>query len=309
MYLSGHIMIQRYISNRRVRILIGLLLAGGLLVQGHRALLARSATEPIAAASLSPHKPGPHQAFAAPTPDLSLLEAETLEALAARDPIAFFEVMLDRYDRAVRDYTCTFSKKELVGGRMTRTQVMEAMCRQSPFSVLLKWVKNPDKCSRVLYVDDRWVKNNQEMAVVEPGAIARLFVPYVMRPIHGKDAKKSSRRTIDQFGFRNSLALTLKYCKLAQEQNILDFAFLGAGQVGGRETLVFERRLPYTGEDCVWPDRVLVVHIDKELLLPTLCVAYADDGKETLLGEYKMTDIKLNPNLPDSTFTKKGMGL
>jgi len=302
-------MIQRYISNRRVRILIGFVLAGGLLIQFHRALLARSATEPMAAVSIPPHKPGPHQAFAAPMPDPALLEAETLEAMAARDPVAFFELTLDRYDRAVRDYTCTFSKKELVGGRMTHTQVMEAMCRQSPFSVRLKWVKNPDKCSRVLYVDDRWVKDNQQMAVVEPGAIAKLFVPYVMRPIHGKDARKSSRRTIDQFGFRNSLALTLKYCKLAQEQNILDFAFKGRSEVDGRETLVFERHLPYTDEDCKWPDRVLVVHIDKELLLPTLCVAYADDAKEKLLGEYKMTDIKLNPNLPDSAFTKKGMGL
>jgi len=302
-------MIQRHISNGRIRILVGFLLAGGLLAQCQRALIARSATEPMATANLSPRKPGPRQVFAAPTPSRPLAETETLEAMAARDPIAFLELTLDRYDRAVRDYTCTFSKKELVCGRMTRTQVMEAMCRQSPFSVRLKWVKNPDKCSRVLYVARRWVQKGHEMAVVEPGAIARLFVPYVMRPIHGKDAKKSSRRTIDQFGFRNSLELTLKYCRLAREQNILDFTFKGTDQVAGRETLVFERHLPYTGDDCEWPDRILVVHVDREMLLPTLCVAYADDAKQTLLGEYKMTDIKLNPNLPASAFTKKGMGL
>jgi len=302
-------MIQRHMSNGRIRLLIGFVLACGLMVQWHRALIARSVAEPIAAVAFSPQKPGPHEAFATPTPSHLLAQTESLEAQASRDPMAFFEMMIDRFDKSVRDYTCTFSKKELVGKRMTETQVMEVMCRQSPFSVRLKWVKNADKCQRVLYVDDRWVKNNQEMAVVEPGVIAKLFVPYVMRPIHGKDAKKSSRRTIDQFGFRNSLALTLKYCKLAEQKNILDFNYIGTENLAGRETLVFERHLPYTGENSEWPDRVLVVHIDKELLLPTLCVAYSDDAKQQLLGEYKMSDVKLNPSLPESAFTKKGMGL
>jgi hypothetical protein len=235
-------------------------------------------------------------------------QGEGLEAFAARDPIGFFEFALDRYDRSVRDYTCVFTKQESIGGKLSNEQVMKAMFCEKPFSVRLEWVKNPDKCERVLYVADRWVDQGRQMAVVEPGPIARLFVKYVMRPIHGKDAKKSSRRTIDQFGLRNSLALVLKYCRMAQQQNMLKFEHVGAGQVNGRETLVFERRLPYTTEDGIWPDRVLVVHIDKELLLPTLCVAYADEKKQELLGKYMMTDVKLNPSLPDSVFTKTGMG-
>jgi hypothetical protein len=234
---------------------------------------------------------------------------ESLEDRARRDPMGFIQDALDRYDRSIRDYTCTFTKQELVNGKMSKEQVMQAMFREKPFSVRLKWIKNQDKCSRVLYVADRWVKNNQQMAVAEPGVIARIFVPYVMRPIDGKDAHKSSRRTIDQFGLRNSLLLTLKYCKIAEKHNILDFKYTGKGKVKGRETLMFERRLPYTGEESKWPDRVLVVNIDKQLLLPTLCTAYADDHKKVLLGKYMISDIKLNVNLADSVFTKQGMGL
>ncbi len=296
------------LTGGRLRAMLGIGLAAGLVMQWGRAYEARQGAS-AAPARTAAARPQPGQAIAAMTPPAPS-GAVDLEALAAADPIGFFEMALDRYDRSVRDYTCTFSKQELVGNRLTEEQVIRAMFCEKPFSVRFEWVKNEDKCSRVLYVADRWVKDNQQMAVVEPGAIARLFVPYVMRPIHGRDAQKSSRRTIDQFGFRNSLSLILKYCKLAREQGVLEaFTCLGKDRVEGRETLVFERRLPYTGEDGFWPDRVLVVHIDRETLLPILCTAYADDARQVLLGRYMMTDVKLNPNLPDSVFTMQGMGL
>ncbi len=300
-------MIRRHFSNRRMRVLVGLILFGGLVFQCQRALL----SGPSAVTSVAvqgPSRTGPSVAYAS-IQDRPPVAAESLEQLASRDPIGFLESALDRYDRSVRDYTCTFTKQELVGGEMTSEQVMKAMFREKPFSVRLEWVRNPDKCARVLYVADKWTKEGQQLAVVEPGAIARLFVPYVMRPIHGADAVKSSRRTIDQFGLRNSLALTLKYCHLAREENVLNFSYLGAGKVDERPTLVFERRLPWKADSEKWPDRVLVVHLDRELLLPTLCQAYADDNREVLLGKYMITDVKLNPNLPDSVFTKEGMGL
>ena len=48
--------------------------------------------------------------------------------------------------------------------------------------------------------------------------------------------------------------------------------------------------------------------MDQEMLLPVLCLAYADDERKILLGHYEITNVKLNPNLPDSVFTKEGMG-
>ena len=297
-------LIQRQVSKRRIRVLLCLVLAAGFAIQCQRSLSNRNA-EMVAAPAV---KPTAHQAFASPAAEPPV-PANTVESRAAKDPVAFFESLLDNYDRGIRDYTCTFSKQERLGNTLGAMQVIEAMYRERPVSVRFKWVKNQDKCARVLYVANQWMQDGNEMAVVEPGAIARLIVPYVMRPIHGEDAKRSSRRTIDQFGFRNSLALTLKYAKLSRDQGVLDFQYKGTSQVDGRETLVFERHLPFTGDENVWPDRALVVHIDKEYLLPTLCQSYADDEKTVLLGHYQMSDIKLNVNLPESTFTKEGMGL
>ena len=293
--------------NRRIRVLVGLILLGGFLIQCQQAISEKSDAT-FSAAVKGQAKPGPRVALAALASGKPMA-LESIEEQAARDPITFLEAALEKYDRTVRDYTCTFTKQELVGGRLTKEQVIEAMFREKPFSVRFKWTRNADKCDRVLYVTDRWVEDGRQMAVVEPGPIARLFVSHVMRPIHGKDARKSSRRTIDQFGLRNALTLTLKYCRAAEKQGSLHFSYQGKSEVNQRETLVFERRLPYAGEDGFWPDRVLVVHIDKELLLPTLCLCYADDEKKVLLGKYMNTDIKLNANLADSVFTKHGMGI
>ena len=237
-------------------------------------------------------------------------EAESLEAHATRDPLGFIQMALDRYDRGVRDYTCTFSKQERLGGQLSPDQVIATSFREKPYSVRMEWQKNPDRVARALYVVDRWTENGRHMALIEPaGAIAQLFVSYVMRPIDGDEARKNSRRLIDQFGLRNTLVLTLKFANLSREKGLLSFTYKGNSEIGGRPTMVFERHLPYTGEDGPWPDRVQVLHLDRELLVPALSASYADEDKQVLLGRYQCTDIKLNPNLPDSVFTKEGMGL
>lgn len=300
-------MLRRPFSSRRWRIVVGVILGVGLLFQCHRALSRRGAAGPTAIAVRGPERSNPALAFASTLNPVT--EQPAIEALAAQNPMAFLQSAIDRYDRSVRDYTCTFTKQELIGSQLSSEQVMRAMFRQKPFSVRLEWTRNADKCARVLYVADRWIEQGQQMAVVEPGAIARLFVPYVMRAIHGPEAEKSSRRTIDQFGVRNSLMLTLKYCHLAREKGVLNLSYQGNGKVNERETLVFERRLPYNGETGAWPDRVLVVHLDKEWLVPTLCTSYADDEKKVLLGRYMITDLKFNVNLADAVFSKEGMGL
>lgn len=290
--------------------LIGVAIGAALLVPSQRWMQQEPPTAlPDSPAGLPIVKAAPSAALAIPVPPKKD-PGESMGALAARDPVAFFEMAIQRYDRSVRDYTCTFSKQERVAGRLGSEQVIETMFRENPFSVRFKWIKNADKCSRVLYVDDRWIKDGMEMAVVEPGVIARLFVPYVMREIHGPDAKKSSRRTIDQFGMRNSMALTLKYVRLAREKGApYSFEYKGTSNLDGRSTFLFERHLPYASEGGLWPDHTLIIHVDQELMLPVRIEAFADDAKTVLLGRYDTRDIKLNPNLPDAAFTKQGMGL
>ena len=228
-------------------------------------------------------------------------------ATARSDSVAVFRAALERYEQNVDDYICTFEKQELVGGSLTADQMTQVKFRDKPFSVNMRWTKNWDQARRAVYVEGWWTnKRGEKLAVVEPaGFIARLFVDDVLRPIDGPQAKRASRRRIDQFGLANSLRLILKYCDLSASRGELDVRYLGEGTLGARPTYVFERRLPYTGEQGLYPDRLLVVHLDQEYLLPTCCIAYADEGRTKLLGRYVITNVKFNVGLTDRDFARK----
>ncbi len=245
---------------------------------------------------------------AAVTADREVVSA--IERMAREAPLEILREAQRRYREEVIDYTCTFSKQENLDGKLSKVQTIDVKFREKLQSVYMHWAKNPGKARRVIYVKDRWTKNGEPQALCEPeGAIARVIVRSILRPIHGAEAKAASRRTIDQFGFANALDLIIKYSLIARERNELKLAFVGTGNVDGRPTYVYERRLPYAGEGGEWPDRVLVYHLDTETLLPLSCASYADDAKQQLLGRYEYTDVKLNIGLTEADFDGKTYGM
>jgi len=229
---------------------------------------------------------------------------DPIDRMAHESPLELLREAQRRYRDSVVDYTCYFTKQENLYGRMTAVQGAQVRFRAQPFSVFMHWVQNPDKARRVCYVAGKWTtKDGEPAALCEPeGAIARAFISKILRPIHGAEAKAASRRTIDQFGFASTLDLIIKYSLIAQQRGELKLTHLGDGEVDGRPTYVFERRLPYTGEGGEYPDRVLVYHLDKETLLPVLCASYADEAKQELLGQYMYTRVQLNIGLTDAHF-------
>jgi hypothetical protein len=294
----------RWTTGRKARAVIGLLLVFGFCVQCRK--LSAEKAAPNQANQIQRPKVNPSAAYATVKPPAPLVDP--LGTLIKTDPVAFFRGAIERYERSVHDYVCTFSKQELIGGHLTAEQVTQVKFREKPFSVNMFWVRNADKAQRAIYVAGKWTgKDGEKLAVVEPaGAIARLFVDDVMRPIDGPDAKKAGRRQIDQFGFENSMQLILKYCDIAAQHHELDLKYVGEGTIGGRPTFVLERRLPYTDDNGTYPDRILVVHIDQEYMMPTCCISYADEAKTRLLGKYVTTDIKFNVGLTDRDFARKG---
>jgi hypothetical protein len=233
---------------------------------------------------------------------------DSFVTLARSDPVGAFRAGLASYEARVRDYTCTFEKQERVGGRMRTRQLTQVRFREKPFSVNMLWLENEDKARRVIYVEGRWTnKHGEKLAVVEPaGSIARVFVNDVLRPIDGDEARAASRKPIDQFGFANTLRRILKICDLANKRKELDIRYVGESTLAGRPTYMFERRLPYTDESGLYPDRLLIVHLDKEYLLPTSCASYADEARTTLLGRYVITDVRFNVGLTNRDFARKG---
>jgi hypothetical protein len=258
-----------------------------------------------------PIRTAPRQAVAVESaPGASLVSngASEIENLARRDPLSFMKHCLAEYDRKIRDYTVTFTKQERLRGKLAAEQETQVRFRQSPYSVDMMWTRNPGRASRVLYVQGaRTDKTGRELALIKPAGILGGIGIKVERDIHGPDADVESRRSIDQFGFRKTLELIVKYSEKAAASGELSLEFTGEGSLDGRPTYMFERRLPYTGQDEPYPDKLLVVHVDQEWLLPTGCFSYADDAGQDLLGKYLLTDASFNVGYDAADFDPERM--
>ena len=280
-----------------VRLFVGVFLLAAIAVELGDATDARSGTSGSRAFS------SPAVALARNTPDSGQLPART-------DPTRLLETALTRCRQSVADYVGTLVKQERIAGQLGPRQQIRVKFRREPFSVLLHWVENPKDARRVLYVQgERVDRQGREMALVQPeGPIARLIFPALAIPIHGAGAHTMSRLTIDQFGFENGLALILKYARLARDAGAPSLRYAGVGTVGERSTHVVERRLPYEGGAATYPDRTLIVHLDRERLVPLAIHCYADDTKEELLASYVFSDVQLNVGLTDEDFLPQGNG-
>ena len=243
--------------------------------------------------------PGPAVA-ASPTPLIA-----TTGAPDQTDPVNLLRLAQERCERDVRDYRCVFLKQERMDGKLRDRQVMQVLYRNHPQSVYMTWIENADRLKRAVYVQGQNVSNHgEEQAIVEPaGAIARLFVSRTNVPIHGDRARKASRYPIDQFGFHCVLTRLNQENEQLARDGLAEWRMEGSGSVDGRPTLVMARQTRARDPQDSHANARLVVHLDREWLLPTAVYSYADRAGEVLLGSYVTTNVELNPGLGDEAFT------
>jgi len=251
----------------------------------------------------------PRTPAAAPVTLVGHVTARTaveLAALAEHDPMALVRLGRDYYETNVREYRCLLTKQERLGDKLTPVQEIELRFREAPRSVYMIWKANPDQARRALFLRDDGAYldgHGQRLARVEPaGVIARLFVKDLFLPIHGPDARKASRRTIDEAGFRATFDLLEAYNTAAAESGVLDLRYSGTGTVDGRPTYVLVRDLPYDGPGGPYPDARMVLHLDQEWLIPVAISSYADHHEKELLGSYVFTKVELNPDFAADAF-------
>lgn len=302
---NGMANIRQRFSSQRTRTLFGLLLCGLLYID------MKTSSAPLSTAIL-PVQPEVYASEVGPY----LARPETFEALIRRAPLRALEAARAYHLETVHDYTCTFLKQELLPGGMSREQTIGVWFRQEPFSVLMHWLKNPDRAERVIYVRGRWTdkdaedENLRELAVCQPGPIARVFVKSVKQPIHSAISKQCSRRYIDEFGFARGLELLIRYCRIAEQRGELRLEFLGESQFEGRPTYVVERHLPYRGgAGEIYPDRVAVVHLDQAWRVPVSVRCFADEEQTQLLGRYEYSDVEMNIDLTSDVFDPARYGM
>lgn len=227
-------------------------------------------------------------------------------AMLKRDPLELMELGQQRYQEKIDAYRCVLVKQERVNGKLTETQEVEVRYREEPRAVYMLWKANADQARRALYMpqDERFIDDKgRKLVRVEPnGAIARLFVKDIFVQADGAQARKSSRRTIDECGFGALFKLFEEYNRLAEDRGVLNLRYAGTGEVDGRPTHVIVRDLPYEGPDGPYPDARMVLHLDQEWLLPVAVYSYADHAETELLGKYLYTKVDLNPEFGQDDF-------
>lgn len=245
------------------------------------------------------------------------VHADPFETVLRRDPLAGMIEARAQHLRSVIDYECVMSKQELLPSGMSEEQEIKVKFRHTPYSVYMEWQRNPDLASRVIYVKGRWTNTNaaapdeREQAIAQPGVIARIFVKSVKQPIHGRLARKSSRRFIDEFGFEKTLDRLIKVSEAAKLRGDLTLDYLGKSQFNGRLVWVIRRHLPYSGEGGLYPDRTAEILIDQTLRLPVAVYCYSDVDQKPhhLIAKYEYRGIRMQVGLTEKDFDPSTYGM
>jgi hypothetical protein len=113
----------------------------------------------------------------------------------------------------VQDYTCTFLKWERINGKQDPGQEINVKFLNEPFSVAMRWQKNPPIGDRCLYVEGKYDGN----MLVRPKGMLSL-IGTVRRKPDSPEVMANTLRPISLFGFRRGLESLVQVYELAARQ-------------------------------------------------------------------------------------------
>ena len=223
-------------------------------------------------------------------------EVERLRSLAKSGHAEFLEMCLKRCHESYKDYRCTFTKQERIGGIVGTEQQAEVKFRASPFSVAMAWTRNPDLGDRVLYVEGRY---GGQMLVRPTGAVAQVLAgKTVLRRPDAPDVMKRTLHPVTEFGFEKSIEGLLAVYRLAKQRGDLTEELEADADVLGRRCFVLVRTL---AEKPDYPAARTLTYIDQEYLVPIMVDGYGWKEGE-FLCRYLYQCVQFNVGLTDEDF-------
>lgn len=190
---------------------------------------------------------------------------------------------------SITDYTCIFSKHELVGDRIIKEDNIILKVKK-PGHFYMKWTKGPNKGRVAIYVEGR---NNNKILIHTGGLLG--FFPVSIDP-NGKRALRENRHSITEVDFISIFKkITSNYsmCRADPECNPLVIDLKDSGAL--------ELKLKFPPGKGYYAHRGYLT-IDTKTWLPTGLICYGWDDE--FLEEYRFSDIKINPGLKERDFKK-----
>jgi len=226
----------------------------------------------------------------------SVRAAEPLSAVSgamAHDPLQMVYACRQAY-KSVNDFTAIMHRRERLWGQMQPEETILIKFRNQPFSVYMKWIKEPHKTREAIYVENQ---NDGKIVAHEVVGLVNW-----MRKVSPNDpeARKQSHHPITEAGIGKAIESLIRVCETAQKAGDLQICYVGEQPVDNRPTDMLMRVLPQKPE---YPYHVLLMYIDKELGLPIKFVTLNWDYEPETI--YTYTDLKVNVGLTDEDFNYK----
>ena len=197
--------------------------------------------------------------------------------------------------QSVKDYSATFSKKEVVGKKMIE-QTMQRKMRQQPFSVYLYFDK-PHAGREVIYVDGR----NDGKLIAHGTGIQKFLGTLKLKP-NSKMVMKENRYPITEIGIQKMLETVIgNWEKQANNSRVRYFP---NAKIGKKAVRVIQVIHPKQTDGI--PFHMTRLYIDKTTRLPVRVQQYGfprkSGGQPPLLEEYTYSNVKTNIGLEGNDF-------
>lgn len=240
--------------------------------------------------------------------------AGALVTTAARTPLDFaqkpnehplapvlrnLKISQDELDRNIRDYSCTFAKKERVDGVEGDYQYIMLKVMHQPFSVYMAF-QRPYAGREVVYVDGQ---NNGKLMVLDAG-FTRVLGKISLDPT-GTRAMSGQKHPITDVGIRNLTAKLTRMWTAETQFAECDVTITPGTKVEGRPTTMVQVVHPLARQNFKFHKARLF--FDEELKIPVHFDAFtwpAEEGGKAVLEEsYTYAkNLKVNTNLTARDF-------
>ena len=202
---------------------------------------------------------------------------------------------------AVRDYQCTFIKRELLNGAVL-TQTMEMKLREEPFSVYLKY-QDPNPGREILFVSGQ----NDNKLLAHEGSGLKAIVGTVPLALDAPQVRSENRHPITEIGMRNLIDKVIKQWEFEGQFGETTVQYFPDAKIGGVSCPAIECTHPQPRRQ--FPFQITRMYIDSQSNLPVRIENYgfpsAAGQEPPLVEEYTYVKLQTNVGLSNNDFSTK----
>ncbi|MGC3970712.1 MAG: DUF1571 domain-containing protein [Pirellulales bacterium] len=202
--------------------------------------------------------------------------------------------------QGLRDYTCTFKKREAVDGKLGEQQTMFVKSRPQPLSVYMYFLDQDVKGQEAIYVDGR----NNGHIVAHPVGFKQTLVGTLSLAPNDPQAMEGNRYPITNFGIVNLTHRYLQGIQTDMQFNECEVKVIPGARVNERSCTCIQ--VVHAQQRREFRYAMTRLYIDDELNLPIRYEGYEfprRGGDAPLLAEeYTYSNLKINVGLTDVDF-------